>query len=121
MTSLFTSTLAVLLQRNTRLSLSLFSAAAAFFALLAVNAAKFSIPFGRVKRQSQKWWSPDVDEADSNNVRLLLPVMEVMKIFFDVGSGLHRLPEIPLFWFQAKDLRLQSQRLPSRNPRSYVP
>ena len=29
------------------------------------NAAKFFILFGRVKRQSLAWWSPDVEEAVS--------------------------------------------------------
>ena len=32
---------------------------------LALNAAKFSIPFGHVKRQPQSWWSLKVEEAVS--------------------------------------------------------
>ena len=39
------------------------AAAAALFTYLALTAAKFSIPFGRVKRQSQAWWSTEVEEA----------------------------------------------------------
>ena len=41
------------------------SSAAAFFTSLALNAAKFSIPFGRIKRQPQAWWSTEVEEAVS--------------------------------------------------------
>ena len=37
-----------------------------------------SIFFSREKRQSQAWWSDEVDEGVSE--RLLLPLMEVMKI-----------------------------------------
>ena len=43
-------------------SLSL-SSAAAIFASLALNAAKSSIPFGRIKRHSKAWWSVEVEEA----------------------------------------------------------
>ena len=45
-------------------SSSLFSAAALFNSL-AVNAAKFFIPFGHVKRQPQVWWSAEVEKAVS--------------------------------------------------------
>ena len=44
-------------------SLSLFSAAA-LFTSLPLNAAKFSIPFGRIKRPPKAWWSSnEVEEA----------------------------------------------------------
>ena len=45
-------------------SLFLFSTAA-FFTSLTLNAAKSSIPFGDIKRQSQVWWSIKVKEAVS--------------------------------------------------------
>ena len=45
-------------------SLSL-SAAAAFFTSLAINAAKSSIPFGRIKRPPKAWWSAEVEIAVS--------------------------------------------------------
>ena len=45
-------------------SLSL-SSAAALFTFLALNAAKSSIPFGRIKRHSKTWWSAEVEEAVS--------------------------------------------------------
>ena len=45
-------------------SLSLFSAAA-LFASLALNAAKSSIPFGRIKRHPKAWWSAEVEQAVS--------------------------------------------------------
>ena len=44
-------------------SLSLFSAAAALFTSLALNAAKSSIPFGRIKRPPKAWWSAEVESA----------------------------------------------------------
>ena len=52
------------------LSLSLFSAAAAALRSkrmedLALNAAKSSIPFGRIKRPPTVWWSAEVEEAVS--------------------------------------------------------
>ena len=61
------------------LSLSL-SYAAALFTSLALNAAKFSIPFGRIKRHPKpggmlRWKKRVVKDA-----RLLLPLIEVMKI-----------------------------------------
>ena len=40
-----------------------FSSAAALFTFLTLNAAKFSIPFGRVKGQPQAWWSSKVEGA----------------------------------------------------------
>ena len=43
-------------------SLSLFSAAA-LFTSLTLNAAKYSIPFGRIKRHSKAWWSAEVESA----------------------------------------------------------
>ena len=46
--------------KNSFLSLS---SAAAYFTSLALNAAKFWISFGRVKRQSQVWRSAVVEEA----------------------------------------------------------
>ena len=45
-------------------SLSL-SSAAALFTSLALNAAKCSIPFGRIKRPPNAWWSAEVEEAVS--------------------------------------------------------
>ena len=44
------------------LSLSL-SSAAALFIFLALNAAKSSIPFGRIKRPPKAWWSAEVEQA----------------------------------------------------------
>ena len=44
------------------LSLSL-SSAAALFTSLALNAAKSSIPFGRIKRHPKAWWSAEVEQA----------------------------------------------------------
>ena len=64
MTLPFISTLTVLLQSSTGLSLSL-SSAAALFTSPTLNAAKSSIPLGRIKRQLQAWWSPEVEEAVS--------------------------------------------------------
>ena len=45
-------------------SLSL-SSAAALFTSLAMNAAKSSIPFGRIKRPPKAWWSAEVEQAVS--------------------------------------------------------
>ena len=45
-------------------SLSL-SSAAALFTSLALNAAKSSIPFGRIKRHCKAWWSAEVESAVS--------------------------------------------------------
>ena len=59
MTSHCTLTLTVLQQRNTRLFL---------FPLLlfsSLNAAKSSIPFGRIKRPPKVWWSAEVESAVS--------------------------------------------------------
>ena len=39
------------------------SSAAAFFTTLALNAAKSSIPFGRIKRPPKAWWSAEVEQA----------------------------------------------------------
>ena len=41
------------------------SSAAALFTSLALNAAKSSIPFGRIKRHPKAWWSPEVEGAVS--------------------------------------------------------
>ena len=46
-------------------SLSLSSAAAALFTYLALNAAKSSIPFGRIKRPPKTWRSAEVESAVS--------------------------------------------------------
>ena len=43
-------------------SLSL-SSAAALFTSLALNAAKSSIPFGRIKHHPEAWWSVEVEQA----------------------------------------------------------
>ena len=51
------------------------SSAAALFTSLALNVAKSSIPFGRIKRHPKAWWSAEVEDA-----RRLLPLIEVMKI-----------------------------------------
>ena len=64
MTLYFTFTLTVLLQRNTAESLSL-SSAAALFTSLTLDAAKSSIPFGRIKRHLKSWWSAEVEKAIS--------------------------------------------------------
>ena len=53
----------VLLQRNTRLFL--FPLLLLLFTSLALNAAKSSIPFDRIKRPSKAWWSAEVEEAVS--------------------------------------------------------
>ena len=41
------------------------SSAAALFTSLALNAAKSSIPFGRIKRPPKAWWSAEVEQAVS--------------------------------------------------------
>ena len=41
------------------------SSAAALFTSLTLNAAKSSIPFGRIKRPPKAWWCPEVEEAVS--------------------------------------------------------
>ena len=41
------------------------SSAAALFTSLTLNAAKSSIPFGRIKRPPKAWWSAEVDSAVS--------------------------------------------------------
>ena len=46
------------------MSLSL-SSASALFTSLALNAAKSSIPFGRIKRPPKAWWSAEVEQAVS--------------------------------------------------------
>ena len=42
-----------------------FSSAAALFTSLALNAAKSSIPFGRIKRRPKAWWSAEVESGVS--------------------------------------------------------
>ena len=50
------------------LSLSL-SSAAALFTSLALNAAKSSIPFGRIKRPPKTWLSAEVESAVSERCK----------------------------------------------------
>ena len=45
------------------------STAAALFTSLALNAAKSSIPFGRIKRPPNAWWSAEVEEAVSERCK----------------------------------------------------
>ena len=45
------------------------SSSAALFTSLALNAAKSSIPFGRIKRPPKAWWSAEVEEAVSERRR----------------------------------------------------
>ena len=45
------------------------SSAAALFTSLTLNAAKSSIPFGRIKRPPKAWWSAEVEEAVSERRR----------------------------------------------------
>ena len=52
------------------LSLSL-SSAAALFTSLALNAAKSSIPFGRIKRPPKSWWSVEEEQAVSERRKAL--------------------------------------------------
>ena len=59
-------------------SLSL-SSAAALFTSPALNAAKSSIPFGRIKRPPKAWSTAEVEQAVSKRLRLSLPLTEVMK------------------------------------------
>ena len=54
-------------------SLSLFSAAA-LFTSLALNAAKSSIPFGRIKRPSKAWLSAEVEGAVSEKCKAFAAV-----------------------------------------------
>ena len=49
-------------EKNSSLSLS---STVALYTFLALNAVKFFIAFGRVKRQPQAWWSPEVEETVS--------------------------------------------------------
>ena len=49
-------------------SLSL-SSAAALFTSLTLNAAKSSIPFGRIKRPPKAWWSAEVESAVSERCK----------------------------------------------------
>ena len=58
-----TLTPTVLQQRNTRLFL--FPLLLLFFTYLALNAAKSSILFGRIKRHPKAWWSAEVESAIS--------------------------------------------------------
>ena len=45
------------------------SSAAALFTSLAMNAAKSSIPFGRIKRHPKDWWSAEVEQAVSERCK----------------------------------------------------
>ena len=45
------------------------SSAAALFTSLALNAAKSSIPFGRIKRHPKAWWFAEVEEAVSERCK----------------------------------------------------
>ena len=45
------------------------SSAATLFSSLALNVAKSSIPFGRIKRPSKAWWSAEVEEAVSERCK----------------------------------------------------
>ena len=56
------------------------SSAVALFTSLALNAAKSSIPFGRIKRHPKAWWSAEVASAVSERRKASLPLTEVMKI-----------------------------------------
>ncbi len=56
--------------------------AVALFTSLALNAAKFSIPFYGVIRQPQVRRSLEVEMLLANDVRFLLPLIEVIKIFW---------------------------------------
>ena len=47
------------------------SSAAALFTFLALNVAKSSIPFGRIKRPPKAWWSAEVKEAVSERRKAL--------------------------------------------------
>ena len=62
MTLLFTPTQCPSAEKYSSLS---FSSAAALFTSLTLNSAKSSIPLGRIKRQSQAWWSASVEEVVS--------------------------------------------------------
>ena len=57
------------------------SSTAALFTSLALNAVKFSISFGRIKRHPKAWWSAEVESAVSERRKAFaLPLTEVMKI-----------------------------------------
>ena len=56
------------------------SSAAALFTSLAINAAKYSIPFGRIKRHSTTGGLLRWKERLVKDARLSLPLTEVMKI-----------------------------------------
>ena len=45
------------------------SSAASVFTSLALNAAKSSIPFGRIKRAPKAWWSAEVESAVSERCK----------------------------------------------------
>ena len=47
------------------------SSAAALFTSLVLNAAKSSIPFGRIKRHPKAWWSAEVESAVSERRKAL--------------------------------------------------
>ena len=56
------------------------SFAIALFTSLTFNAAKSFIPFGRIKRHPKAWWCAEIKKWLVKDVRLSLPLREVMKI-----------------------------------------
>ena len=60
-------------------SLSL-SSAPALFSSLTLNAAKSSIPFGRIKRQPKAWWSAEVEEAVSERREAFTKEIKIIKL-----------------------------------------
>ena len=75
-TLLFTSTLTVVLQRNTRL----FLFPLLLLSSLTLNAAKSSIPFERVKRPPKPGGPLKWKKRLEKDLRLSLPLTEAMKI-----------------------------------------
>ena len=67
MTLIFTSSLTVLLQRNTPLFLFLCCCSLHFSG---TECGQIFIPFGRVKREFQVWWSAEVKEAVSERRKI---------------------------------------------------
>ena len=49
------------------------SSAAALFTSLTLHAAKSTIPFGRIKRQLNAWWSAKVKEVEKDERSTLSP------------------------------------------------
>ena len=65
--------------------MSLSSAATALFSSLILNAAKPSIPFGRIKRYPKAWWSAKVKEAVSE-IRKALIFADCLRSNFSVSQ-----------------------------------